>query len=83
MTDNTETIMDKCNDIIKIHTTNTSKFRERIYELMDCSPFYMKCFYEESPSFSNENMIDSLIWLSYSHTDKKDILDKELDNYFK
>ena len=62
---------------------NISKFRERIYQIIDNSPFYMKCFYEESPSFSDNNMIDALIWLSYTNKEKNDILDDELDNYFK
>ena len=42
----------------------------------------MKDFYEESPDYHINNMFDSLIWLSYSDTEKKKILDEELDDYF-
>ena len=44
---------------------------------------YMKDFYEESPDYHINNMFDSLIWISYSNTEKNKILDEELDDYFR
>ena len=44
---------------------------------------YMKDFYEESPDYHTNNMVNALIWLSYSESEKKKILDEELDDYFR
>ena len=44
-------------------------------------------FYAESPNwYTNQNqksMVDTLIWSTYTDIEKKDILDKELEDYFK
>tara|TARA_B100000674_G_C37201990_1_gene628758 strand:+ start:94 stop:276 length:183 start_codon:yes stop_codon:yes gene_type:complete len=46
---------------------------------------YLREHYAESPNYygnqDEENMIETLIWLSHSDKEKKDILDKELDEY--
>ena len=43
-------------------------------------------FYSESSNwYTNtdfKNVIDTLVWLSYSDDEKKEILDDELDEYF-
>ena len=31
----------------------------------------MKDFYNESPDYHTNNMVDALIWLSYSDTEKR------------
>ena len=58
------------------------KFNKRIETISDNSSEYMKDFYEESPYYHSDNMFDTLIWLSHSEEEKKDILDKELEEYF-
>lgn len=44
-------------------------------------------FYSESSNwYTNtdfKNVIDTLVWLSYYNNEKKEILDNELDDYFK
>ena len=44
-------------------------------------------FYSESSNwYTNtdfKNVIDTLVWLSYSDDEKKETLDNELDDYFK
>ena len=54
----------------------------RIKIISDNSSEYMKDFYEESSNYQPDNMFDTLIWLSYSNKEKKDILDRELEEYF-
>ena len=44
---------------------------------------YMKDFYDESPDYHTNNMVNALIWLSYSDLEKKKILDDELEDYFR
>ena len=43
-------------------------------------------FYSESANwYTNQDvncMVDTLLWLTINHKQKKDILDEELDNYF-
>ena len=43
-------------------------------------------FYSESSNWymntDFKNVIDTLVWLSYSDDEKKEILDNELDEYF-
>jgi len=43
-------------------------------------------FYAESPNWYTNNatksMIDTLVWLSYSKKEKKDILNKDIEDYF-
>lgn len=61
-------------------------FFQTIMNLMNNSEDFMKDFYEESPDyFTNESilsMMQTLSWLSYPDNIKKDILDKDLENYF-
>lgn len=80
--DRMETAVNDCNYIINMHNKNVDKFNKRINEIINNSDEIMKDFYEESPYFKPDNIIDSLIWLSYSDKEKKDILDKEIEEYF-
>ena len=80
--DRMETAVEDCNFIINNHNENIEKFMNRIKTISDNSPQYMKEFYEESPDYQPDNMFDTLIWLSHSDEEKKDILDKELEEYF-
>lgn len=80
--DKMENAVKECNNIINIHNNNMDKINKRINEIINNSSDYMKEFYDESPDFTTDNMIDTLIWLSYSDQEKKDILDKELEEYF-
>ena len=80
--DRMETAVEDCNFIINNHNENIEKFINRIKIISDNSPQYMKDFYEESPDYQPGNMFDTLIWLSHSDEEKKDILDKELEEYF-
>lgn len=80
--DRMETVVKDCNNIVDIHNNNINKFNKRINEIINKSDNYMKEFYEESPDYQPDNMFDTLIWLSHSEEEKKDILDKELEEYF-
>ena len=80
--DRMENAVKECNNIVDIHNNNVNKFNKRINEIINKSDNYMKEFYEESPNYSIDNMIDTLIWLSYSDNEKKEMLNEELDNYF-
>ena len=80
--DRIETAVGDCNFIINNHNGNIEKFMNRIKTISDNSSQYMKDFYEESPDYQPDNMFDTLIWLSHSNVEKKDILDKELEEYF-
>ena len=79
--DRMETAVNDCNYIINMHNKNVDKFNKRINEIINNSDEIMKDFYEESPNFNTNNFIDSLIWLSYSDNEKKEMLDKELESY--
>lgn len=80
--DRMETAVEDCNFIINNHNENIENFMNRIKIISDNSPQYMRDFYEESPDYQPDNMFDTLIWLSHSNEEKKDILDKELEEYF-
>ena len=80
--DRMETAVKDCNFIINNHNENIVKFINRIKTISDNSSEYMKDFYEESSNYQPDNMFDTLIWLSYSNKEKKDILDRELEEYF-
>ena len=80
--DRMENTLNECNNVINTHNNNVQKYYNRISEIINKSNNYMKEFYGESPNFNTNNFIDSLIWLSYSNNEKKEILDEELDNYF-
>ena len=47
---------------------------------------FLREFYEESPDYMENgdllNMFKTLNWLSYSDDHKKNLLDREIDNYF-
>ena len=64
-----------------------TKYEEKIMALLDNqeTDIYLREHYAESPNYygnqDEENMIETLIWLSHSDEEKKDILDKELDEY--
>ena len=64
-----------------------TKYEEKIMALLDNqeTDIYLTEHYAESPNYygnqDEENMIETLIWLSHSDEDKKDILDKELEEY--
>ena len=77
-----ERIVEHCNNIKSVMINNEQKFNNRMKELSDNSPNFMKEFYEESPHYRAENMFDVMIWLSHSEKEKNDILDRELEEYF-
>ena len=64
-------------------------FFKRIFDLInqcDESETYKRDFYEESPRFmQNDDFIyifETLNWLTYSDNIKKELLDKDIENYF-
>lgn len=81
--DTMETAVEECKNILEIHNKNIHSFKNRIDEICVNKEEYMKDFYEESPDYHTNNMVNSLIWLSYSDSEKKKILDDELDDYFR
>ena len=81
--DTMENTVVECKNILEIHNKNIHSFKNRIDEICVNKEEYMKDFYEESPDYHINNMFDSLIWLSYTETEKKKILDNELDEYFR
>ena len=81
--DRMENAVNQCNNVVNSYNKNVKKYHNRICEIIDKSDEYMKDFYEESPNFSTNNVIDSLIWLSYSDKEKKSILDEEIESYFR
>ena len=64
-----------------------TKYQGKIMSLLDNqeTDIYLREHYAESPNYygnqDEENMIETLIWLSHSDEEKKDILDKELEEY--
>lgn len=81
--DTMETAVEECKNILEIHNKNIHSFKNRIDEICVNKEEYMKDFYEESPDYNTNNMIDALIWLSYSDSEKNKILDNELEDYFR
>ena len=81
--------MDTMNTMDKNSLSNflITKYEEKIMGLLDNqeTDLYLREHYAESPNYygnqDEENMIETLIWLSHSDKDKKDILDKELEEY--
>jgi len=62
---------------------NSCRYNTRILEIINNSEEYLKDFYDESPNFTfSKDWINKLIWLTYSDRDKKQILDRELEEYF-
>ena len=78
-----ETAVEECKNILEIHNKNIHYFNKRVDELCIDKEEYMKDFYDESPDYHTNNMINALIWLSYSDLEKKKILDDELEDYFR
>ena len=66
-----------------------TQFHLRMSKLMNNIniPLYLKEHYSESPNWKNNNdhnsMINTLIWMTYSNEEKKEILDEELEDYNK
>jgi len=66
----------------------TTSYRKRILEMLDDErlPLYLREHFSESPNYyTNINlykMVDTLVWLTKSDAEKRDILDTELDEYF-
>jgi hypothetical protein len=64
-----------------------TKYEEKIMSLLDNqeTDLYLREHYAESPNYygnqEEETMIETLIWLSHSDVEKKDILDWELEQY--
>ena len=63
-------------------------YNKRIMEILNNQdiPILEREFYSESGNwFQNndfENMIETLVWLSRTNEEKKEILNNELDDYF-
>ena len=63
------------------------KYSQRIFKMLDNEdcPLYLREHYSESPTWytnrSVEDIVDTLIWMSYSEAEKKKLLDEELDIY--
>ncbi len=66
-----------------------TSYKEKILEILNNQdiPFIDREFYSESPNwYTNQDMksmIDTLVWLTYTKEEKKDILNNELNEYFK
>ena len=64
-----------------------TKYEEKIMSLLDHqeTDLYLREHYAESPNYygnqEEEAMIETLIWLSHSDAEKKDILDWDLEQY--
>ncbi len=65
-----------------------NSYQKRIYQLLDSEdlPLFLREHYVESPNWygnsSCKNMVQSLIWLSYTKKEKEELLNRELDQYF-
>jgi hypothetical protein len=63
-------------------------YRERIMEILNNQdiPILEREFYSESGNWYQNNdfqdMIDTLVWLSRTKEEKKEILNEDLDDYF-
>ena len=52
-------------------------------EIIENSDDYLSDFYEESPNYTfNKDFVRKLVWLTYSDKEKKNKLDKDLEEYF-
>ena len=66
-----------------------TRFHLRMSKLMNDNngPLFLKDHYSESPDWKINNninsMINTLIWMTYSDEEKKEILDEELEDYNK
>ena len=72
-----------------IQTYIQNSYRDKILTILNNQElsFIDREFYSESPNwYTNQDvkyMIDTLVWLSNTDKQKKDILDNELEEYFK
>ena len=72
-------------DLTKDMECLTRNYSDRIYELLDDTshPLFLREHYSESPNwYTNQDpktMIDTLIWMSYTESEKKKLLDEEID----
>ena len=61
-------------------------FFQSIMNRINQSEDFMKDFYEESPDYYQNDsilsMMETLSWLAMKDTDKKELLDTDLENYF-
>ena len=63
-----------------------TQFHLRMSKLMNNIniPLFLKEHYSESPDWKNNNdinnMINTLIWMTYSNEEKKNLLDEELED---
>ena len=63
-----------------------TQFHLRMSKLMNNIniPLYLNEHYSESPDWKNNNdinnMINTLIWMTYSNEEKKNLLDEELED---
>ena len=77
-----ETTIDR-HPLVLQNIENSCGYNTRILEIINNSEEYLKDFYDESPNFTfSKDYINKLIWLTYSDKDKKQILDRELEEYF-
>ena len=77
-----ETTIDR-HPLVLQNIENSCWYNTRILEIINNSEEYLKDFYDESPNFTfSKDYINKLIWLTYSDKDKKQILDRELEEYF-
>jgi hypothetical protein len=66
-----------------------NKYKDRIMKILNDQEISLieREFYAESPNwYTNQDlksMIDTLIWLTYDDKTKKNLLDKEFEDYFK
>ena len=65
-----------------------AQYHQRISRILnnESIDLYIREHYSESPNWKlnkdMENMIDTLVWISYSDKEKKEILDEEIDEMF-
>jgi len=69
--------------LLKQNIENMNIFNERLIEIIENSEDYLNDFYEESPNYTfNKDFVRKLVWLTYSDKEKKNKLDKDLEEYF-
>ena len=65
----------------------SEKYHERIYEILDdiTIPIYIREHMSESPQWLQNNetkqQVDTFVWLTYNDSQKKKILDEELNTF--
>ena len=70
-------------NLLKQNMENMNIFNERLIEIIENSEDYLNDFYEESPNYTfNKDFVRKLVWLTYSDKEKKNKLDKDLEEYF-